>query len=606
MIIVYTIPGSSIGGGVNVVLEHANRLCDRGHTVIVLNLIGELNTQWNPLHKFTSLTRFKPQHISYIRSLDVDVVVATGWQTVYELNKLNLTARSFVYFLQADEVEFNHPGSLDRQLSAATRACKFDYITCATWLKSLAPDADATPIINGVNEDIFFKDTPLVAKGHKPRVLIEGPISQPRKRISDAFLTCEPFRSQLEVWCVSSGGHPSAWFKPDLFLTRVPMVGMRRIYSACDIIIKLSSAEGMFGPPLEMMACGGTAITSDCDGHEEYMKDDVNGLVVPVGDIAAAQGALKRLLTEVDTLDRLKKAGYETSCAFSWDVAVDKLESFFIAKSRGQQSKSMREFLSYRGSSVSAELMRLYFEQSYGTLAAPTQLGSSGLLIPRASAAGCVNVLRLKGWVHHSHLSTSQTTLIIYDPESGREQRQICTIERPDIHYSSDVPSYPGFDVLYRFPDRSLRDCKIVISIDIEVEQPGERPKRVGKLVSMLPEMAGSLELLGTTEEMDHEFVGVVEFCEFLTETVAVGHKASHVSVDDLTCYLSPNDSDGFLFYQETALNFFENKGVLVNTSNGKTPQVVNFTLPRHADNEALYSVFSTQTISLSYIIAGV
>jgi hypothetical protein len=44
---------------------------------------------------------------------------------------------------------------------------------------------------------------------------------------------------------------------------------------------------------MEMMACDGTAVVGNCTGHDEYIIDGVNALVVPLGNIAAAQAALK-------------------------------------------------------------------------------------------------------------------------------------------------------------------------------------------------------------------------------------------------------------------------------------------------------------------------
>lgn len=55
----------------------------------------------------------------------------------------------------------------------------------------------------------------------------------------------------VEVWCVSSRGAPIKEWKCDRFFEHVPMVDMRRIYSSCDILLKLSRVEGMFSPPLE-------------------------------------------------------------------------------------------------------------------------------------------------------------------------------------------------------------------------------------------------------------------------------------------------------------------------------------------------------------------
>ena len=45
---------------------------------------------------------------------------------------------------------------------------------------------------------------------------------------------------------------------------------MYEIYNQCDVLLKMSKVEGVFGPPLEMMACGGTCVVGNVSGYDEY------------------------------------------------------------------------------------------------------------------------------------------------------------------------------------------------------------------------------------------------------------------------------------------------------------------------------------------------
>ncbi len=65
---------------------------------------------------------------------------------------------------------------------------------------------------------------------------------------------------------------------------KIPVESTPVIYRSCDVLLKLSKVEGMFGPPLEMFHCGGTAITYDVTGSEEYLVSGRNSLVVPMDD----------------------------------------------------------------------------------------------------------------------------------------------------------------------------------------------------------------------------------------------------------------------------------------------------------------------------------
>ena len=93
---------------------------------------------------------------------------------------------------------------------------------------------------------------------------------------------------------------------------------MPAIYRSCDILLKLSSVEGFFGPPLEMMACGGTAVVSRVTGFDEYIRDGENALVVEIDDKAGAIAALKKLVQDHDLRKRLSKNGIKTAESMSW------------------------------------------------------------------------------------------------------------------------------------------------------------------------------------------------------------------------------------------------------------------------------------------------
>ena len=75
----------------------------------------------------------------------------------------------------------------------------------------------------------------------------------------------------------------------------------------------------MFGPPLEMMHCGGTAVVWDVTGHEDYVVHGENALVTPTGDYDSIVAALDRLATDPELTARLASGGLSTAAAWpSW------------------------------------------------------------------------------------------------------------------------------------------------------------------------------------------------------------------------------------------------------------------------------------------------
>jgi len=107
---------------------------------------------------------------------------------------------------------------------------------------------------------------------------------------------------------------------------------MKRIYSSCDILLKLSVVEGAFGPPLEMMACGGTCVSAEVTGLDETIVPGENALVVERGDIKGAGEAVKKLMSDPALRGRLIKAGKATVEKLDWEKSIDRLESFLLSK----------------------------------------------------------------------------------------------------------------------------------------------------------------------------------------------------------------------------------------------------------------------------------
>jgi len=317
----YLIPGCGITGGVAVACQHTNRLLERGHDVHLISETQETKINWFPEQKVPILTvEDFPQ--------DIEILVATGWSTSFKV--IDLPAKHKIYFVQSDETRFHDPNSNWQHITALTYLLDFNYMTEARWIQKWLVEnfgRQAALIPNGLDETIFFPDKPLSPKSDKPRILLEGAIALPYKGMADAFAAVKDL--DAEIWCVSSLGKPKPEWHCDRFFSQVPMGKMRRIYSSCDILLKLSRVEGFFGPPLEMMACGGTAVVGKVTGYDEYIVDGYNALVVEPGDVSAATAAVKKIIGDPQLKEQLIKNGKETAESWNWDKSIDKLEFFF-------------------------------------------------------------------------------------------------------------------------------------------------------------------------------------------------------------------------------------------------------------------------------------
>ena len=91
---------------------------------------------------------------------------------------------------------------------------------------------------------------------------------------------------------------------------------MAELYAQTDVVLKLSSVEGMFGPPLEGFHKGATCVVTAVTGHEEYVEHGWNGLVVDWDDLNGTARALDRLARDRRLLHFLRSNALATARAW--------------------------------------------------------------------------------------------------------------------------------------------------------------------------------------------------------------------------------------------------------------------------------------------------
>jgi O-antigen biosynthesis protein len=352
MKIVYLIPDCGVSGGIAVVCQHANRLLQRGHQVYLVTETKEKSLDWFPRQMVPILTLDEyPEN--------VEILIATGWSTSFKV--VDLPALKKFYFVQSDETRFHSEDSILQNITALSYRLNFNYLTEARWLQKWLManfEHEAELIPNGLDGDIFHPDLPMSPKGKRPRILLEGAIGLPYKGMADAFSAVADL--DAEIWCVSSFGNPDPSWRCDRFFKQIPMNKMRKLYSSCDVLLKLSRVEGFFGPPLEMMACGGTVVVGKVTGYDEYIVDGHNAIVVEPGDVASAKAAVERILSDAKLRNNLISNGLATAKAWQWELSIDRLETYYQNVLTEKQSKSLspvRE-MADKGIAFSYKLLR--------------------------------------------------------------------------------------------------------------------------------------------------------------------------------------------------------------------------------------------------------
>ncbi len=312
MKICFVMGSSRISGGTNVIFQHALYLQQHGYEVVIIpqEPFSAHGYKWHPAFDVLTFSDFAGE-----KETVFDLIVATWWKTIYDLP--SLTGLHYMYFVQSVETWF-YPDreKVLRELVSNTYRLPMPVIAVADWIKEYLQQKYDSPVYvvhNGIRKELYTSSNACVAprKKGKIRVLVEGPLGIDFKNVARTIRILKKSKAD-EIWLLS--GRPiNRYWGVDRVFSMLPIEKTPEVYRSCDVLVKLSYIEGMFGPPLEMFHCGGTAVVYDVTGHDEYIVHEKNALVVKTGDENGVVAAVNRLVEDQVLLQRLKEGAVETA-----------------------------------------------------------------------------------------------------------------------------------------------------------------------------------------------------------------------------------------------------------------------------------------------------
>ncbi len=253
------------------------------------------------------------------QAIDWDIALATWWATTSAL--FGLRATRHAYFIQLLE-DSTYPTGAPEQLAAAmTTGLPVRFITEARWIAELLEDYQpgnhVLYVRNGIPKELFASPASIAPAlpGAPLRIVLEGARGYVHKGVDDALAAVAAMREPAHVtWVSPHRGEPPAGV--DRILAGLSHAEMASLFAESHVLLKLSRAEGMYGPPLEAFHMGATVVTTAVTGHDEYVIHDTNGLVVGWDDIHGTARTLDLLARDRRLLHRLRTGALETARAW--------------------------------------------------------------------------------------------------------------------------------------------------------------------------------------------------------------------------------------------------------------------------------------------------
>jgi len=321
MKVAFLVQSLGLWGGVGVVVTHARHLRAEHNVDARLVLARrERAADWG----HAGLDDVPVLALDEARAERWDVAVATWWETTMAF--ADITAQRYAYFVQSMEDRFYGPGEPERGAAALTHALPVAMVTEAHWiadeLQALRPGLAVPVVRNGIDKEVFaIPDDPPAHEGPL-RILVEGSPAVWLKGVPEALAACSAMREPHTVTLVCADRAAAEGAPADHVIGPLTAAEMAALYADTDIVLKLSRVEGMAMPPLEGFHCGATCVVTPVTGHEEYVVDGVNGMLVSYDDERGCARTLDLLARDRELLQRLRTAALETARGWpSWHDA---------------------------------------------------------------------------------------------------------------------------------------------------------------------------------------------------------------------------------------------------------------------------------------------
>lgn len=330
-------------GGYKIVFEYANRLANRGNEVNILflnedallqfklpkvirnmaaNYLTKVEPKWFPLED--SIEKISSLEKDWFKKLDnMDVVFATGIQTVECVNKFFSNARKF-YLIQGYE-----NWGVSEEYLWSTYNIGFKNIVVSKWLKKVVEQhANEEPLLlqNPIDVSLYKANVGQEKRDEYTIGLLYH--TEPIKGCKYALEAIYKLKEKYPDLTVQMFGmFPKPENLPEWITYKRGASQMEtvQIYNSVQVFLCASVEEGYGLTGLEAMACGACLVSTSYKGVLEYAINNENALLSPVKDVDALVDNVSKVFDNKAERIRISNIGVESVKKYSWDKALESL-----------------------------------------------------------------------------------------------------------------------------------------------------------------------------------------------------------------------------------------------------------------------------------------
>lgn len=318
-------------GGHSTIYNLLTRLEDRGHTVStwLYDPMGRHRDEWPAVVRRDLREYFRPPRGPVFKGFDAwygaDVVLATGWDTVYPVLGLG-HCRARAYLVQDHEPEF-FATSAESVFAERSYTLGLHCITASPWLRELVAGrygAHASAFQLGVDHEVY---RPRPVERRRDTVIFYARGVTSRRAVPLGILALAELRRRRPHlrFVLFGDSEPPATPFPYEHLGVATPDELSWAYSGATVGLSLSLTNYSLIPQ-EMLACGLPCVELGGRSIESVYGAD-GPIELASADPVELADAMERLLDDAALWRRRSEAGLEFVSAMTWDGAADQVEA---------------------------------------------------------------------------------------------------------------------------------------------------------------------------------------------------------------------------------------------------------------------------------------